>query len=384
MLGIGSRHAGGGRSRSAALEVATMLVSVLVAVVAVGLRPAPAQAASLTMLGADVSSVQRSLDLGAKYFNASGAQQDPLDILEGVGLNYVRLRVWVNPVSGYNNKAKVLAYAKTVKSKGLKLLIDFHYSDTWADPGKQFKPAAWSSHGISQLQTDVYNHTFDVCSSLKAQGTTPDSVQIGNEINVGMLWNDGKVINNDFTNLSLLLKQGYNAVKACNSGTQVIIHTADADSDAHARWFYDGIKAKGVTWDETGLSYYCFWHGTLANMTSVVSDVRSRYGKPVVIVETAYPFTAANADSEPNSVSGSAPCSGYSATWAGQASNFTAVQNAARSGGAIGVFYWEPTWYAIAGNGWDPANINGTGDQWDNMALFDWTGHINPNVRWAP
>lgn len=371
-------------SRGAALAASVMFVSVIVSVIAVALRPSQAQAASLTMLGADVSSVQRSLDLGARYLNASGAQQDPLDILEGVGVNYVRLRVWVDPASGYDNKARVLAYARTVKSKGLKLLIDFHYSDTWADPGKQFKPAAWSSHGIAQLQTDVYNHTFDVCSSLKAQGTTPDSVQIGNEINVGMLWNDGKVINNDFTNLSLLLKQGYNAVKACNSGTQVIIHTADADSDAHARWFYDGIKARGVSWDDTGLSYYCFWHGSLANMTSVVSDVRTRYGRPVVIVETAYPFTSANADSEPNSVTGSAPCSGYPATWSGQASNFTAVQNAARAGGAIGVFYWEPTWYAIPGNGWDPANINGTGDQWDNMALFDWTGHINPNVRWSP
>jgi len=352
------------------------------------LSPA-AQAATLattpmSMLGADVSSLQRSLDLGAKYYNASGVQQDPLDILKSMGVNYIRLRIWNNPASGYNNEAKVLAYAKTVKSKGLKLLVDFHYSDTWADPGKQYKPAAWANHGISQLQTDVYNYTYGVCSSLKAQGTAPDSVQIGNEINTGMLWSDGEVINNDFTNLSLLLKAGYNAIKACNSATQVIIHTADANSDANARWFYDGIRAKGVSWDVTGLSYYCFWHGSMSNMTGVVSDLKSRYARPVVIVETAYPFTSANADSEPNSVTGSAPCSGYPATWAGQASNFTDVQNAARSGGASGVFYWEPTWYAIAGNGWDPANINGTGDQWDNMALFNWTGHVNPNVRWTP
>jgi arabinogalactan endo-1,4-beta-galactosidase len=149
------------------------------------------------------------------------------------------------------NKTTATGEPRTVKAKGLKLMIDFHYSDTWADPGKQFKPAAWSSHTISQLQTDVSNYTSDICNSLKAQGTTPDSVQIGNEINVGMLWNDGKVINNDFTNVSLLLKAGYNATKGCNSGTQVIIHTADADSDAHARWFYDGIKAKGVNWDFT-------------------------------------------------------------------------------------------------------------------------------------
>ncbi|GGO03937.1 arabinogalactan endo-beta-1,4-galactanase [Microbispora rosea subsp. aerata] len=343
----------------------------------------PAHAANtLTMLGADVSSLQRSLDLGAKYYDANGNQRDPLDILKSVGVNYIRLRVWNNPASGYNNKAKVLQFARTVKAKGLKLLIDFHYSDTWADPGKQYKPAAWASHGIGQLQSDVYNYTYDVCSSLKAQGTVPDSVQIGNEINVGMLWNDGKVINNDFTNLSLLLKAGYNATKACNPGTQVIIHTANADSDAHARWFYDGIRAKGVSWDITGLSYYCMWHGTLSNLSYVISDMRSRYGKPVVIVETAYPFTADNADWEPNAITSG--CPGYGLTWQGQAAEFAAVQSTARDAGAVGVFYWEPTWYAVPGNGWDPANINGTGDGWDNMAVFNWTGHINPHVRWTP
>jgi len=184
------------------LAVVTLLV----------VRPPAAGADPLTMLGADVSSVQRTLDLGGMYFDAAGTARDPLDILKSIGVNYIRLRAWNNPASGYNNKAKILAYAKIVKAKGLRLLIDFHYSDTWADPGKQFKPAAWASHGISQLQTDVFNYTLDVCNSLKAQGTTPDSVQIGNEINVGMLWNDGKVINNNFTNL-VLPRQPVEAVR---------------------------------------------------------------------------------------------------------------------------------------------------------------------------
>ncbi len=207
-------------------------------------------------------------------------------------------------------------------------------------------------------------------------------MQIGNEINVGMLWDDGKVVNNSFTNLALLLKSGYNATKACNSSTQVIIHTADADSDSNARWFYDGIKAQGVNWDITGLSYYCMWHGTLANMGSVVSDMKSRYGKDVIIAETAYPFTTSDADGTANSVTSG--CTGYPLTWAGQGAEFTAVQNTARSAGAIGVFYWEPTWYAVTGNGWDPANISGSGDGWDNMAIFNWTGQVNPNVKWTP
>ena len=342
---------------------------------------AEAQAAStLSMRGADVSTLQRAVDLGATYYNAAGAAADPLDILKSAGVNYVRLRVWNNPASGYNNAAKVLAYARTVKAKGFKLLIDFHYSDTWADPGVQTKPAAWSSHGIAALQTDVYNYTYSVCNSLKAQGTTPDSVQIGNEINVGMLWNDGKVVSNNFTNLGLLLKSGYNATKACNSATQVIIHTANSDSDAHARWFYDGIRSQGVSWDVTGLSYYCNWHGTMANMTSVIADMISRYGKPVILAETAAPFTLNNADSTGNSIN--TACSGYPATWNGQGAAFTAVQNAAKAGGAIGVFYWEPTWTAVPGNGWNPANIATSGDGWDNMAVFNWTNVFNGAVKW--
>jgi len=361
--------------------VRAIVAGALAAAVVVA-NPSPAAAATLSMLGADVSSLQRSLDLGAKYYDASGTARDPLDILKSAGVNYARLRVWLNPVSGYNNKAKVLQSARAIKAKGLRLLIDFHYSDTWADPGKQFKPAAWSSHNLSQLQNDVYQHTFDVCTSLRGQGTTPDTIQIGNEINVGMLWNDGKVINNNFAPLASLLKQGYNATKACSSSIPVLIHTADADSLDHARWFYDGIRSQGVNWDMTALSYYCMWHGPLSTLYNVVSDVRTRYGKPVVLVETAYPFTSANADSEPNSVT-NATCDGIPASWAGQAQEFSWVQNTVRNAGGIGVFYWEPTWYAIRGNGWDPANINGTGDGWDNMAVFDWQGRVNPNVRWV-
>jgi len=362
---------------------AAVLTAIVLAVPAAVSSPAHA-ANTLTMRGADVSSLQRSLDLGAKYYNKAGTAADPYDILKSAGANYMRLRIWNNPASGYNNKAKVLQQARAIKAKGFKLLIDFHYSDTWADPGKQYPPAAWASHSLAQLQTDVYNYTYDVCTALKSQGTTPDSVQIGNEINVGMLWPKGQVVSSNFAPLAALLKQGYNATKACNGSTQVWIHTADADSDANARWFYDGIKAQGVAWDVTALSYYCMWHGSLANLYNVVADVKSRYGKPVVIAETAYMFTTANADSETNSVPGTTLCDGNPASWAGQATEFSWIQNTARNAGAVGVFYWEPTWYAVKGNGWDPANINGTGDGWDNMAIFDWTGHVNPNVVWTP
>jgi arabinogalactan endo-1,4-beta-galactosidase len=340
----------------------------------------PPPGGGLTMRGADTSSLRRALDKGQVYYNASGVAQNPLLILKNIGVNYIRLRIWNNPVSGYNNKAKVLQDALDVKAQGLQLMVDFHYSDTWADPGQQSKPASWNGHNISQLQTDVYNYTLDVCNSLKAQGTPPDSVEIGNEITPGMLFEEGRIVNNDFTNLSLLVKQGYNAIKTCNSATQVVLHTDRGGDNAKARWWYDGMQAKGVSWDITGLSFYCYWHGTNAAMQSNVADLKARYGKPVILAETSYLFTTGNGDSQGNS--NNATCSGYAATPAGQASNFHDVQAAAKAGGAIGVFYWEPTWVGTPGNGWDPANINGTGSGWDNQAVFDFNFRLNPGILW--
>jgi arabinogalactan endo-1,4-beta-galactosidase len=370
------------RRFSRALLAAVLIVMPL-AVIHDAVSSGVSSQSRLSILGADVSTLQRGMELGARYYNASGAQQHALDILKGVGVNYIRLRVWVNPAGGYNNKNRVVAFAPQIKSRGLKLLIDLHYSDYWADPGRQDTPAAWRNHSLSQLQTDVYNHTLDVCNSLKNAGATPDMIQVGNEINQGLLWPAGRINNNNFANAAALLKAGYSAVKACSSTTQVALHIAAGGDNGTSRWWFDGMQRQGVQWDVTAESYYCFWHGSLSAMQSNVADLRSRYGKPVIIAETSYPFTTANADSQGNVITSSSPC-GYPATWAGQANAFAAILNAARAGGAAGVFYWEPTWIATSGNGWDPNNINGSGDGWDNQAVFDWFGKINPNIRWTP
>jgi len=363
--------------------LAAVLIAMALAVIHDAVSSSVSSQSRLSILGADVSTLQRGMELGARYYNVSGAQQHALDILKGVGVNYIRLRVWVNPASGYNNKNRVVAFAPQVKSRGLKLLIDLHYSDYWADPGRQDTPAAWRNHSLSQLQTDVYNHTLDVCNSLKNAGATPDMIQVGNEINQGLLWPAGQISNNNFANAAALLKAGYSAVKACSASTQVALHIAAGGDNGTSRWWFDGMQRQGVQWDVTAESYYCFWHGSLSAMQSNVADLRSRYGKPVIIAETSYPFTTANADSQGNVIISSSPC-GYPATWAGQANAFAAILNAARAGGAAGVFYWEPTWIATSGNGWDPNNINGSGDGWDNQAVFDWFGKINPNIRWTP
>ena len=351
------------------------------AAVGVGVTAAPAGAAStLAIHGADLSTLQRAEDLGAKYYNQNGTQGDPLQILKAAGMNYVRLRVWVNPASGYNNQSKVVAFGKQVKAAGLKLLVDFHYSDTWADPGKQFTPAAWNGHSLSQLETDVYQYTFNVCNALKAAGATPDMVQVGNEINAGMLWPVGKLTGGTggWSNLAGLLISGYNAVKAVSSSTQVMLHIANGGQHDQAIWWFDEAKAFGVNWDVSGVSYYSYWSGSFSGLQSTLNDMASRYGKPVVVAETAYPFTLNNADSTGNSISSSSQLtSGYPATEAGQRANFLAVVNALKAvpnGRGLGYFYWEASWYAVPGNGWDPANINGSGDGWDNQAIFNWSG----------
>ena len=166
---------------------------------------------TLSILGADISSLQHALSLGARYYDENQLEGDPVQILMDHGVNTIRLRVWVNPPNGENNQKKVVEFASTVKAKGLKLLVDFHYSDTWADPAHQVKPAAWAGYNFSQLQKALYEHTLEVCSDLKSAGAIPEMVQVGNEINPGMLLPDGSTANWD--NLSALLKQGYHAVK---------------------------------------------------------------------------------------------------------------------------------------------------------------------------
>ncbi len=336
----------------------------------------------LNIRGADVSSLQRALELGQKYYDANGVEQNPLDILQSIGVNYIRLRVWVNPASGYNNLSKVVEFAPQVKSRGLKLLIDLHYSDTWADPANQFPPAAWKGHDLDQLKADVYDHTLEVCSALKAAGAAPDMIQIGNEITPGMLWDVGRINHDNFENVSALIKEGYNAVKACDPSILVMLHTDRGGDNAAARWWYDGVQAQGVNWDVTGLSYYCYWHGTIPAMQSNLADIKARYNKPVILVETAYTFSPQNGDSEGNVITDAAPCAGYPASLTGQANFFNAVKTAVKNAGGEGVFWWEPAWVGTKGNGWDPADINNTGSGWDNQAIFDFNFKLNPQINW--
>ncbi|KAB1988899.1 glycoside hydrolase family 53 protein [Streptomyces triticiradicis] len=325
----------------------------------------------LSVKGSDISSLAKSEAYGGVYKTGSGTTGDALAILKSAGMNYARLKVWVNPADGYNNKARVLAMAKRVKAQGMKLLVDFHYSDTWADPGTQTKPAAWAGHTYSQLKTDVYNHTYDVLNALKSQGTTADMVQIGNEINGGMLWSEGSTDN--FAQLAGLLNSGYDAAKAVSSSTVVALHLAKGGDLTGTRWWFDTALADGVKFDAIGLSYYGYWHGSLHDFQTTLDDAASRYAKPVFVAETAYPFRLDSDDALVNQIDTTGELvSGYPATTTGQSNWLRDVMNiveAVPDGRGLGVFYWEATWTAVTGNGWDPADAS-SGNGWENQALF--------------
>ena len=242
------------------------------------------------MMGADISFLPELEAKGMK-FSDKGVTKDAIEIIKDHGINYVRLRIFHDPAqdSGYSPKKGFcnLDYtkqmAKRVKAAGLKLLLDFHYSDYWADPGKQYKPAAWKNLSFEELKKALYDYTKMVMEELKAQGTLPDMVQVGNEINHGIVWPDGNVSNID--QLAQLLCAGTAAVKAVEPTTQMMLHVALGGQNNESVFFIDNMLARGVHFDVIGQSYYPKWHGTLADLENNLNDLVRRYNKDVIVVE---------------------------------------------------------------------------------------------------
>jgi arabinogalactan endo-1,4-beta-galactosidase len=336
---------------------------------------------TLSILGADISSLKKSEDFGGVYKYADGTQAYALQILKDYGMNYARLRVWVESADGYHNKANILEMALRLKEHDIKLLVDFHYSDDWADPGKQIKPAAWVDYDFEQLKKAVYEHTFDVCISLVEQGTPPDMIQVGNEINAGLLWPDGSYQNMD--NLAALLKQGYQAVKDCSSSTPVMLHIAEGGDNDLARWWFGHIVGREVPFDVIGISYYPYWHGSLGALQHNLNDISARFEKDVIVAETAYAFTAQEDDFHPNIFNRSMAIPGYPLTPEGQRAmlrDIMAIVRAVPDGRGLGVFYWDATWTAVTGNGWDATDPD-SGNAWENQALFDFDDRALPALQ---
>lgn len=242
------------------------------------------------ILGADISFLPE-LEAKGIHFSDKGKTKDAILLLKEKGFNYIRLRIFVNPAadSGYSPKkgfcdlSHTLVMAKRVKNAGLKFLLDFHYSDTWADPGKQIKPAAWVGLSVVDLQKAIYQHTSSVLEALKAQGTEPDMVQVGNEIDHGMVWPEGNTKEMDV--LADFIQSGIKAVRAVNAKTPVMIHIACGGQNKESRWFLDQLITRGLKFDVIGQSYYPQWHGTLDDLEKNLTDLSMRYSQDLVIVE---------------------------------------------------------------------------------------------------
>jgi len=256
----------------------------------------PAQAQFVK--GADVGWLLQMEATGFKFYNSDGVETNCLQILKDKGINMIRLRVWVNPSNhrsnGHCSKKETVTMALRAKAMGMRVMIDFHYSDSWADPSKQTKPVAWASHTFTQLLTDVYNHTFEVLDTLKQCGVTPEWAQIGNEIAGGMLWPDGS--SGNFPQLAQLLNKGYDAAKAVDSSIKVVIHLESGNDNSKFRWFFDNAKNQGVRYDIIGMSYYPYWIGsdytaTINNLGNNMDDMVARYGKDVMVVEVGGDYT---------------------------------------------------------------------------------------------
>jgi len=346
-----------------------------------------------TVRGADLSGVAKNEIFGAEYRTADGTVGDPVEIIADAGANLVRLKVWVDPADGYNTTPQVVESALRADAAGMGVLIDFHYSDRWTDPGAQGLPAAWEGLNAAAVADKVYEHTHDVLSAVVAAGVTPEYVQVGNEINPGMLWPLGQTWDVDPTddvpgaqwdNLAAFLTAGANAVRDVTPSAEIILHLTNINNGIDGlTWWFDEVSSRNVPFDVIGLSYYGFWHGSLADLQNAVSTLSDRYDRDVLVVETSYPFTLDDDTTSPweNVVADPAMLvAGYPATPEGQTANVRAVQDVVASadgGRGIGVVYWEPAWTSVAGNGWDPADAT-SGNAWENQAMFDFDGVALP------
>ncbi len=252
------------------------------------------------MLGADISFLPELENKGMKFYDLNGKEKDAISMLKDHGLNYIRLRIFNDPArdsgyspgSGFCDLQHTLQMAKRVKAAGMKLLLDFHYSDFWADPGKQHMPKAWRGKNITELKLAVFNYTREVMQALKKQGTLPDMVQAGNEINHGMIWPHGSV--NSFDSLAQLFHAAVLAVKYVSPSTSIMLHIALGGQNDESKFFIDHMVKRGVSFDVIGLSYYPKWHNTLADLEYNLDDLSRRYQKDVIVVEYSHVKRAVN------------------------------------------------------------------------------------------
>lgn len=316
--------------------------------------------------GADISwSTQMEGD-GVKFYNTQGAEKECTALMKEIGMNSIRLRVWVNPDGGWCGKDDVLAKAKRAQALGMKIMIDFHYSDSWADPSKQIMPEAWKNFSMTELAEAVGIHTKDILNTLKSNNIDIEWVQIGNEVNSGMLHPHGKVEGTTVSGFAKLFNAGSKAAKEVYPEAKVILHVSNGQDAGLFSWFFGLMKTSGVTYDMIGMSLYPSWweNGRWTDWKSVtdkcISNIRSlvsTFAKPVMICETGMPSSEPQMSKE-------------------------AMQHLLSETMKIkechGVFYWEPEVYG----GWKPADYENLG--WGSYDKGAFTENGRPSIALEP
>lgn len=352
--------------------------------------------------GADISTLLEVEACNGKFYD-HGVEKDPLLILKEHDFNSIRLRLWNDPYTsdgisygaGGNDLDTTIKLIKRCKKEGFHILLDFQYSDFWADPGKQFKPKAWQDHGVEALENDVFSYTKEVLTTLKQKDCFPDLIQIGNELSNGLLWPEGKVPNYD--NIATFVNAGIRGVRALDAQVPIMIHLDNGGNQKLYKEWFDAFMQRGEDFQIIGLSYYPFWHGTLKMLYDNMQQLVDRYDKELVIAEVSMGFTMKDYASYEKLASNQRK--GYATkpslveklehpmTKEGQSQfmrDFFDTIQAVDKQAVKGFYYWEPAWIPVAGSGWatkeslsyikDPGPC---GNEWANQALFDYEGNVN-------
>ena len=363
--------------------------------------------------GMDLSTLLEMERCGAKYYD-KGEEMDILDIMKRYDVDTIRLRIWNDPKSetgepygaGNNDLDETIAIAKRVTEAGFGVLMNFHYSDFWADPGKQIKPKAWTNYGVEELEKAVYDFTKESLEKILSEGINVTMIQVGNELSNGLLWPEGQLwspegVIDHYANVAKFVSAGIRACREVKADIPIMIHLDNGgNNELYRRWF-DNYTQRGEDFDYIGLSYYPFWHGSLQQLDDNMNDIAVRYGKELIIAEVSMGHTMEDykhyeklSDEERKGYATRPELVAkieYPMTIQGQY-DFTEdflnrVSNVADNKG-VGFFWWEPAWIPVPGSGWaTPASLKymkdkgPCGNEWANQALFDYDGNALPTLE---